>query len=88
MPPAPVKDRPDRLAGSAYDAAYRPHGPPGVGLRLHRLLRMNDDLTTLAIMGVVAIVGVRIVGVRVVILRRSWSGDGECQRRHPGCRYG
>jgi hypothetical protein len=75
-----VKDGLHRLACSAYDAAHRPYGPPS-GDRSRRLhwLRMNDDLTTLAIMGVVAIVGVRMMRVRIVflrgvLLRCGWSG--------------
>jgi hypothetical protein len=41
---------------------------------------MNDD--------VMVIVGVRVVRVRVLLLRRCWSGDGERQRRHPDRRPG
>ena len=49
-----VKDRSDRLAGSGYDAAHRPHGPKGIGRRRRR---MNDDLTILSIMDDVVIGG-------------------------------
>ena len=66
--PGAVKHRLHRLAGSAYDAAHGSHRPEGVGRRGrdHRRLGMNDDLTTLAIMVVIA---VPIVLVRVVLLR-------------------
>jgi hypothetical protein len=53
-----VKNRPYRLAGSPHDAAHRPDGAPRVD-RAWRRLGMNDDLTTLAVMGVVAIAGLR-----------------------------
>ena len=54
--------------------------------RYRRGLRMNDDLAAFAIMVVIA--GMRIVFVSVVLLRRSGSGDGERQRRHPDRRRG
>jgi hypothetical protein len=46
---------------------------------------MNDDITAL---GVVVAIVVRVVFMPVVLLRRSWSGDGERQRRHPEGRPG
>ena len=64
-----VKDGLHRLAGSAYDVAHHHRGPKAV-MRLHRRLRMNDDLTALTITGVVAIAGVRIVSVRIVGVMR------------------
>src|SRR5208283_1385152 len=73
------KDSLHGLAGSTHDVADRRHGAPLVALGLH-LHRMNDDLTTLVIVGVVAIADVCVMRVRVVfmpivLLRRRRSGD-------------
>ena len=76
---APGRDPLHGLAGSPHYVADRRHGTPGVALALHwrRFLRVNDDLTTLVMVGVVAIAGVRVVFMRGVLLRRRRSGDGD-----------
>jgi hypothetical protein len=87
------KDSLHGLAGSHHDVADRRRGPPRVarGLRWRRYLRMNDNLTTLFIVMAIAGMGVmprRVVSVRLLLLRRCWSGHGERQRRHPDRRHG
>ena len=80
------KESRNGLAGSTHDGADRRHGPPGVARALHdhRFLRMNDDITTLVgVVVIVRVMRVRVVFMRIVLLRRCWSGDGERQRRHP-----
>ena len=62
----------NRLAGSTHEGADRRHGSPGgVDRALHdnRFLCMNDDLTTLVMVGVVAIAG----RVMIISLIRSHS---------------
>ena len=59
--------------------------------RSRRGRRMNDDLATLDVMGVVMIariVRVRIVFWRRILLRRNWGDEGKRQRRRPDRRHG